>query len=165
MTHWKKWIWATQQLSTHIKHTLKVNLNANKIQWHMCQMCGRLIWMLMNYKWMTGREASCGLPHESVVRQSGKPASQTSLLSSGWPSDQPDWFVWPDTLFFFKAMICILIGGTKCLQSVVGSASDWDVRGRSCEHDQGSVELWQTAHGMAVKHRDKNTQTHTQRQV
>lgn len=63
---------------------------------------------------MTSGEASCGLSHESVVRKSGRPASQTSLLSSGWPSDQPDWLVQSDTLFF-TAMICILIGAAKCL--------------------------------------------------
>lgn len=101
MTHWTKWIWATKQLSTHKKDAFKLNLNANTFRWDVCGMCHRLVWMLMNYKWMSGREAfTWPLSHESVVRQSGKPASQTSLLRSGWPSDQPDWLVWPDTLFF-----------------------------------------------------------------
>lgn len=102
MTHWRKWVWAARQLSTHIKDAFKLNLNANGIQQHMYWMCAGLVWMLMNYKWMSGREASRGFSHESVVRQFGKPASQTSLLSSGWPSDQPDWLVQPDTLFFYS---------------------------------------------------------------
>lgn len=108
---------------------------------------------------MMGGEASCGLSHESVVRQSGRPASQTSLLSPGWPSDQPDWLVQLDTLSF-TAVICILIGAAKRLWFVVGSASIWDVRGWSCEHDRSSVELWHHAHA-TTDQSDTETNTHS----
>ena len=139
----------------------KLNLNANLVHWHMCRMCSALVCMLMNYKRLVDRFHVASLSLESVVRQSGRPQSQTSLLSSGRPSDPPDWLVQPDNLSFV-AMICIPIGWTKCLQSVVGSASNWDVGKELWTRPELSGTLAESPrYSGAVRHRDKHTHIHT----
>lgn len=110
MTHRKNWVRAARQLSILKRIVLltdacQLNLNANTIHRYVLDA---LVRMLMNYKWMTFREAS----YNSVVKLSGRPASQTNPLISGWPSNRLDWLAELDGLVGLNPHWCRKMSGS-----------------------------------------------------